>query len=173
MLTRMRMTTLTRHQLPAPPKGFRKPIPVLVKLDVVIRQDGKCKTCGERLGTLSNTQFDHVPAIQLRGWDDEARDTSPRSNDPDAIEAKHTDCHKAKTTGRKGESKLNAVNGDTTLIAKQRRLEKQEEEFRRRLLTKNDVDEPPEQTRKYRWPKRPIRSGGFDGAKSKGNQERS
>ena len=65
----------------APPKGFRKAIPDLVKLKVVLRQDSLCATCGERLGKLDDTQFDHVPAVQLRCWDPEAKDTIPPSND--------------------------------------------------------------------------------------------
>jgi hypothetical protein len=140
----------------APPIGFRKAIPTRVKLDVVIRQSGLCKTCGSKLGTLDETEFDHVPALQLRLWDTEAEDTLPKANDPEHIEAKHRDCHAQKTSGRKGESKLSAVGGDTRTIAKVRRLAKAHDEFRRRVLSaeREPEQEPPK--RKYRWPKRPF-----------------
>ena len=65
----------------APPPGFRKAIPDKVKLRVVIRQGGNCATCREKLGKLEDTQFDHVPAVQLRCWDPGAKDTVPPSND--------------------------------------------------------------------------------------------
>src|ERR1700681_3137202 len=96
----------------APPIGFRKAIPDLVKLKAVLRQDSLCATCRERLGKLDNTQFDHVPAVQLRCWDPEAKDTTPRSNDPAFIFAKHTDCHAQKTFGSKDE----LTRGDVTEI---------------------------------------------------------
>jgi len=162
--------------VPAPPVGFRKAIPVTVRLDVVIRLEGRCKACGERLGKLADTEFDHVPALQLRGWDVEAGDTIPPANDPEHIQAKHVDCHKAKTTGRKGESKLNALHGDTAEIAKLRRVTKSEIEFRRRLLAKGepetDADERPKP--KSRWPKRPFNRGGKrgpSGSRSSGRAE--
>jgi hypothetical protein len=50
----------------APPPGFRKAIPDKVKLEVVIRQHSICAACGEKLGKLVDTEFDHVPAVQLR-----------------------------------------------------------------------------------------------------------
>jgi hypothetical protein len=141
-----------------PPKGFRKTIPISVKLEVVLLQGGVCKACGERLARVDETEFDHVPALQLRCWDAEAKDTAPPANAPDYIEAKHADCHLVKTTGRRGESKLNAVDGDAQRIAKLRRLEKKRaEEFRRQLLAPGE--EKPSQDRrptKSRWPKRPF-----------------
>ncbi len=88
------------NEVHAPPKGFRKEIPCSVKVDVVIRQDGRCATCGERLGTLRDTQFDHEPALQLRTFDPDAYDTIPPANDPEALKGKHKNCHLVKTTGR-------------------------------------------------------------------------
>lgn len=156
---------MERELVQGPPKGFRKAIPTAVKLDVVIRQEGKCKACGEKLGTLKDTQFDHDPPIQLRTWDEEAQDTVPPSNDPEFIFAKHDDCHQAKTTGRRGTSKLNAIDGDQQRIAKLRRQEeKRQEEFRRSLLSR-DGEEPPPPVKtkpKRKWPKRPLRSRGFN-----------
>lgn len=152
-------------EVSAPPVGFRKAIPVAVRLDAVIRQEGRCKACGERLGKLAETEFDHVPALQLRCWDPDLLDSIPAANDPEYIQAKHKDCHKAKTTGRKGESKLNAIHGDTAQIAKLRRVTQSEIEFRRRLLAKGEPEpEEDKPQRKSRWPKRPFNRGGKRGS---------
>lgn len=147
--------------LPAPPKGFRKDIPCHVKVDLVLRQSGLCHTCGELLAASAETQFDHVPAVQLRAYDPEAKDTIPASNSIDHLHAKHKDCHLAKTTGRKGESKLNAVHGDVAEIARLRRLTTEQEAFRRRMLTKGVPSEEVEQKPKpkSRWATRKFSTG--------------
>lgn len=154
----------------APPPGFRKAIPVTVKLEVVIRQHSLCTTCGQRLGKLDDTQFDHVPAIQLRCWDAEAKDTTPRANAPQFIQAKHTDCHAQKTFGSKGE----LSRGDVTEIARTKRIAKSTEEFRRKMLAKSDPDapEPAQQKRpKKKWPSRPFPKRGKNGsARSRGEE---
>lgn len=144
----------------APPKGFRKAIPCDVKVDVVVRQDGRCASCGERLGTLRETQFDHEPALQLRSFDPGTNDTIPPANDPEALKAKHKVCHAQKTTGRRGESDKNAVHGDVAEIARLRRLTQQREEFQRRLLAKGSEEARDGPERKSRWPKRPFNSRG-------------
>jgi hypothetical protein len=155
----------------APPPGFRKAIPVTVKLEVVIRQHSLCAKCGERLGKLDDTQFDHVPAVQLRCWDAEAKDTTPRSNDPEFIFAKHTDCHAKKTFGSREE----LTRGDVQEIARTKRLAKDTEAFRQRMLAKVDPDvevhEP--KRRKKKWPSRPFPKRGKDGQqRSRGEEGR-
>lgn len=73
-------------------------MPVTVKLDVVIRQEGKCSCgCGEKLGTLKETQFDHVPALCFRKFDETTKTYDPPANDPTRIFAKRVDCHLQKT----------------------------------------------------------------------------
>lgn len=146
---------------PAPPKGFRKAIPDGVKLRVVLRQDALCSACGERLGEPEGVQMDHVPALQLRGWDPVARDTIPAANDPGALFAKHKDCHAQKTTGRKGESDKNRIHGDVAEIARLRRLARSHDEYRSRLLSKGEANdnEEPEPKKKSRWPKRSFNRG--------------
>jgi hypothetical protein len=152
----------------APPKGFRKAIPDLVKLKVVIRQNSLCATCGERLGKLEDTQFDHAPALQLRCWDPEAKDTIPPSNDVDHIFAKHTDCHAAKTFG----SKASKRGGDVTEIARTKRIAKDTEAFRQRILAKSDPDiELPPDRKKKRWPSRPFPKRGKDEKRSARGEE--
>jgi hypothetical protein len=154
------------EELPqGPPPGWRKAIPDKVKLRVVIRQDGKCATCGERLGTLEASQFDHVPAVQLRIWDPVVKDTVPPSNDVDSIFAKHIDCHAAKTFG----SKASKRGADVTEIARTKRIAKDTAAFRQRMLAKTDPDVEVEQPKRSKksWPKRPFQSRkGNDGARS-------
>jgi hypothetical protein len=150
----------------APPPGFRKAIPDKVKLKVVIRQGGNCATCGEKLGKLEDTQFDHVPAVQLRCWDPVAKDTVPPSNDEEHIFAKHTDCHAKKTFG----SKASKRGADVTEIARTKNIAKSTEEFRRRMLAKADPEVEVESSKrpKKRWPSRPFaRRGKNEGSRSR------
>ncbi len=139
----------------APPKGFRKAIPDKVKLQVILQQNAACTKCGERLGKIEDCEFDHIPALGLRCWDAEAKDTTPRANDPAFIEGKHKDCHAKKTFGSHGE----LARGDVTEIARTKRIAKETEDFRRRMLAKVDpdaeVDQPPRRPKKA-WPKRPF-----------------
>jgi hypothetical protein len=141
----------------------------------VIRQEGRCAACGEPLEVGGDTQFDHVPALQLRGWDPEKQDTIPAANDNEAIQAKHKVCHARKTTGRKGESKLNAVHGDVAEIAKLRRLTRAQEDYRRRITAKSrgdDVEAEVETKKKSRWPKRSFSRGVARATSTTGSQDR-
>lgn len=151
------------EEVQAPPIGFRKAIPAMVKLHVVLRQHGKCATCGEHLNALSDTEFDHCPAIQLRTWDPFSKDTIPPANSIEHIFAKHCDCHDAKTFGTKATSR----GSDIGEIAHTRRLTRKEQEFRQRLLAKaagKDPESPKKQKRQ--WPKRKF-NGGRNGNKDR------
>jgi hypothetical protein len=132
----------------------RRAIPARVKLQVVIRQEGRCAACNEKLGKLEDTEFDHVPALWVREWNQEAQDTVPPANDPDALFAKHVDCHRAKSSGRRGEKTVTSHGSDAHAKGKVNRLTRQQEEFRSRILAK-DAGEPVR--RKSRWPKRPMK----------------
>lgn len=151
---------MTRELAPAPPKGYRPSIPTSVKFECVVNQEGCCLSCGKKLGKWTDTQFDHVPALQLRGWDEVAHDTIPPANDPGSIHAIHKDCHAVKTHGRKGESRLSKSGGDISEVAKLRRLTSKELEFRNRLLAKSENEEAGEtespKKRKHKWPSRPF-----------------
>lgn len=83
---------------------YRPAIPVRIKLDVVIRQEGKCSCgCGKKLGTLKETNFDHDPPLALRqrlvGTDGTFLDYLPSPNDPRYITAMRVECHHKKTNG--------------------------------------------------------------------------
>lgn len=89
------MTILDR-----PPSDWKRPaMPVRIKLDVVIRQEGKCRQTGEKLGTLANTRFDHRPALWERKFDTVADDTIPPANDPAFIDACTIAGHDVRTHG--------------------------------------------------------------------------
>jgi hypothetical protein len=89
------MTILDR-----PPLGWKRPsMPCKVKLEVLIRQEGKCAQTGEKLGNIDNTQFDHRPALWERKFDTVANDTIPPANDPAAIDACTKAGHKFRTHG--------------------------------------------------------------------------
>jgi hypothetical protein len=159
-----------QRELPkGPPIGWRKAIPVLVKLKVVVRQDSRCTTCGERLGQVEDTEFDHIPALQLRIWCDETKDTIPPANDESSIFAKHSDCHAVKTFG----TKTTKRGADVTEIARTKRIAKETEEFRRRMLAKGDPDAPSEEVRKpkKKWPSRPFPKKGSHGSSHQGREE--
>jgi hypothetical protein len=125
--------------LDRPPKDWKRPaIPTLVKLDVVIRQEGKCKQSGDKLGTLRNTQFDHRPAIWERKFDTVANDTVPPANDPAFIEACTIAGHKVRTHG----------NGATTVGSDSHRRAKI------KRFTEPNPDKP-----KQKIPRRPFAAG--------------
>lgn len=133
----------------------RRPIPLLVKLQVALRQLGY---------TVNEIHWDHTPPLALREWDPVAQDTIPAANDPNHIRILRIEDHKAVTTGRRGESDLSiSFNGDVSRIAKARRLSKEEEAFRKRLLAK-EAGQPREKTGSIksrgfeRRPKEPKRS---------------
>jgi len=108
--------------LDAPPKGWKRPpMPVRVKLDVVIRQEGKCKATGQKLGELKNTNFDHRPALFERKFDTGTNDTIPPANDPGFIEAITVAAHDVRTNGCGGEKRVSTVGSDAHRRAKVRR----------------------------------------------------
>jgi len=114
-----------------PPKGWKRPsMPARVKLDVVIRQEGKCKQTNERLGTLDNTRFDHRPALWERHFDDMAQDTIPPANDPSYIDAVTIAGHDIRTHGPGGEKRITTLGSDSHRRAKEGRVTAAQESFR-------------------------------------------
>lgn len=105
--------------LPRPPAGWKRPaMPATVKLQVIINQEGRCKATGERLGLISDVEFDHRPALWEREFDVAARDgegdTIPAANDPAYIEAVRKAAHRSRTTvDAKRRSKEARITGKT------------------------------------------------------------
>jgi len=100
-------------------KRYRPAIPDRVKLIVVLRQDGLCGCgCGQRLGTLENTEFDHCPPLALREYDEATRKYTPDANDPEKIVGRIKAEHRAKTSHPKGPH--TSHGSDQHLISKTR-----------------------------------------------------
>ncbi len=114
----------------------RRRLSVTDKLSIMARQS-TCPLCGERLGALDDVDFDHVQALALGGADT-----------IDNLRAVHRFCHRAKTSG----TKATTAGSDIQVIAKGKRIRRDEEEFRRRLLAK-DAGEPKP---KSKWQSRPF-----------------
>ncbi len=125
----------------------RKTIPLLVKLQVALRELGY---------RIEEVQWDHTPPLALREWDPVARDTVPPANCPEHIQILSISAHKLKTTGRRGESDLSiSFDGDVSRIAKAKSIADSERAYRDRLLRK-EPGQPREKS--TRWGKRPMRS---------------
>lgn len=103
----------------------RKPT-TLDKLRVMVRQ-AVCPLCGEKLGALDDTEFDHERALVNGGEDD-------LSN----LRAVHVACHKLKTHGN-GATNRGSDRGEA---AKTRRLVKAREA--REAASANLIDAIPE-----------------------------
>jgi hypothetical protein len=119
----------------------RKAIPDRVKLLATLREMGL---------KIDEIHYDHNPALELRGWDEERRDTIPPANDAEHIDLmmirdikRCNECgrsigsHHEKTFG----TKATTAGSDIHRIAKMRRLTKKQEEFRSRVMAKVSPDD--------------------------------
>lgn len=153
--------------MPRPPK-YRPPIPMPVKGQVLIRQEGKCGCgCGHKLQHWKDTQFDHDPALALRPWSDKEEDTIPAANDPEHIVALRKDCHARKTNGA---GTATTKGSDVHEFHRGRRLSRAHAKHQEKMLKKSGLaglsadtvilDESDEieqhESRKPRWPSRPF-----------------
>jgi len=80
----------------------RKAIPIRIKRLIIERQSGVCKCgCNRLVSHLpkTNTHFDHEPALILRDVNESGTDYLPPQHDPDYIDARCPDSHRAKTHG--------------------------------------------------------------------------
>ena len=90
------------------------------KLEILVRQS-TCPLCGEKLGALDGLDWDHEQALARGGTDTN-----------DNLRAVHRDCHKAKTFG----TKYDRRNADNFEAKKTTRLAADQEDFRRRILSR-------------------------------------
>lgn len=116
----------------------RRRLSVTDKLAVMVRQS-VCPLCGERLGALDDVDFDHFQALALGGADT-----------TENLRAVHRQCHRTKTSG----TKATTAGSDVQMIAKGKRLAREAEEFRRRILAKGSGSEPEKRSK---WPRRTMR----------------
>src|SRR5262245_14767722 len=116
-----RVPVASRELIPTPPPGWRKPIPLAVKLQVIVNQRGLAPT-GEPLNAISDgIEFDHRPCLSEREYDAERDETVPAANDPAFIVALPALVHHT-VTGK-----------DNVRVKKIARLRKTELEFRETL----------------------------------------
>ena len=121
MATASRVLPASREYLVTPPPGWRKPIPLAIKLQVVINQRGLAPS-GEPLEAIgAGIEFDHRPCLCERAYDSELDETIPAANDPAFIVALAAANH-------------HAISGeDNVRIKKTARLRKGEVAFRETL----------------------------------------
>ena len=113
----------------------RKAIPDRIKLEIFVRQMGRCALTGRRLASIYHAEWDHYPALELRPVAPSGEDYEPAQLDPAYIQALHPDAHRAKTSE------------DQTRIAKAKRL------AAKGGLSKRTGDRDSG-SRQSRWPRR-------------------
>ena len=132
----------------------RPHMPMSVKLDAALLALGLDPAA---------VDFDHDPALAMRPIDPATGDTIPAANDPRHIVPRGRADHRAKTLG--GHRPL---SGDVSKIAKLKRVEREQEEFRARLLAKRPGQSRSVASKKgWRSRKRSISSRPFPGRLTK------
>lgn len=127
---------MIRAPAPAPPEGKkRRHMPLAVRLEAALLA----------LGLDPKTvEWDHRPPLSSRIWDPEAGDYDPPENDPRYIRPIS-----------KAEHREISARVDTPAAAKIKRLSKEQEAFRLRMLAKGE----PEQEEKSRPKSRKFPKG--------------
>ncbi len=126
----------------------RRKLTPVQKLTIMVRQ-ARCPLCGEKLGELTETEFDHEQALVNGGADD-----------PDNMRAVHRDCHKIKTHGPGGERRVTTAGSDRHIADKTDRLAEGHRDFQRKLLSAEPREAAP--TKQF------GRASGFPPAQRKG-----
>lgn len=109
------------------PREKRRDAPLSVKLEVALAQlEDALRALGQIPADIERVvwNLDHWPALELRPHDPETGHHIPHQHDPKALKWLIFETHKAKTTGRRGESKLSLRDGDQGKIAKVDRIRK-------------------------------------------------
>ena len=119
----------------------RKRLSVSEKLAVLVRQ-AICPLCGEKLGLLAGCDFDHETALVNGGADSVGN-----------LRAVHRDCHKQKTFGKGGTSRVSSRNSDISEPKRIARISEKHADFQRRLMT---PDKQADQKPRSKWAKRPF-----------------
>ena len=123
--------------LDVPPKEWKRPaIPLLVKLEVLLRQAAARGIVFTGIAAFQDQvafyerdlfgeqrrQYDHRPPLSERRFNTMTLDTIPPANDPEHIEAVSTEEHDRRTNGRGGERRVTSYGSDSHSRAKTRRL---------------------------------------------------
>jgi hypothetical protein len=123
----------------------RKAIPLRVKLQAALMAAGFTY---EEVTTPGAIHFDHDPALGLR--ERVGGDFLPAQLDPRFLVPRRVEEHRKKTSG----AGATCAGSDVHKIAKVKRLSKEHEDFRRRML----APDKPRKEPKRKWPSRPFRS---------------
>ena len=114
----------SREDVTRPPKGWRKPMPLAVKLQVIVNQRGMAPN-GDLLDAIQiGIHFDHRPPIHERVYDADRDETTPPANDIEFIVALPVPAHR----------KISAQ--DRSRMGKTERQRAKELDFRQRLHRK-------------------------------------
>lgn len=113
-----------RQKVVTPPTGWRKPIPLAVKLQVIIQQRGLAPDNTILDALAVGVHFDHRPPLHEREYDPDADETIPPANDHRYIVALPAPIHRA-------------ISGtDLTRMRKTDRQRKAEDEFQQAFVGK-------------------------------------
>ena len=119
-----RVPIASLEDVPRPPKGWRKPIPLAVKLQVIVNQRGLAPDGTLLDAILVGIQFDHRPPLHERVYDIQRDETVPPANDINCILALPLPVHRA-LSGK-----------DLSRMRKTERQRSLENDFRERLTRK-------------------------------------
>lgn len=125
-----------------------------------LQRDAALDLCADLMRKLGMVPVDfvpefelhHEPPLELRPVDDSTGQHIPPQHERTCLIWMTKAAHRARTTGRRGESDLSLRDGDQGKIAKVRRIEKKRDEFKRALLARDDGTEPSSPSKR----KRPI-----------------
>lgn len=107
--------------------------------------------CLNALGLLGkNINYDHRPPLSHRPYDAATGLYTPDENDPKYLFPVLAEENKRLADG----DPAKPLSGDTSIAAKLKRISKDQDQFRARLLAKDTGDDPPPQKRKRLWPRR-------------------
>lgn len=158
---------------PSAPPEKRRAVPLKAQRDAALRQLGELM---RGLGFEPHElDLHHEPPLALRPVCPETGRHQPHQHDSRYLVWMPKAEHRARTTGRKGASKLSITfDGDVSRAAKVKRVAKNQEEFRARLLAKSEDQSGegrPERTGKP-WPSRPLKSRNTFKARDQAIKER-
>jgi hypothetical protein len=141
----------------------RRAVPMRLQRDAAL---DLCTDLMRKLGMVPvdyvpEFELHHEPPLELRPIDEATGQHVPHQHERTCLIWMTKAAHRARTTGRRGESDLSLRDGDQAKIAKTRRLEKKRDAFKRTLLARDAGEEPPPDKRKRpipaaRKPERPA-----------------
>lgn len=119
-----RLPPASRGAVVLPPPGWRKAMPMAVKLQVIINQHGRAPD-GSLLDAIGEgIEFDHRPCLADRPYDESRDETIPPANDPAFIVALPAAAHHQQT------------GADLKRMGKEARLAERQAAFREMLERK-------------------------------------